>query len=267
MKFGLSPCPNDTYIFYKFIQNKKIIPLFLDVEELNQLALKEEIPLIKVSCATAVLLKHYDILSCGGALGYGCGPLIISNQNSEENLKEKIQKYTIYIPGTFTTANFLFTSFCKENQISTKQLDIVFLRYNEIIPQLLLLKNKQQNALGILIHEERFIYNTFHLYLELDLGNWWERFTNLPIPLGCIVLHKDFSKEKETIENAIRESLLFSKENYHKVLPFIKEKAQTLDEVAIHNHIQLYVNEFSFNIQESGWTALQKMKEFILNSF
>ncbi len=265
MKFGLSPCPNDTFIFYKFIQNKEITPIFLDVEELNQLARKQEIPLVKVSCATAVQLKNYEILSCGGAMGYGCGPLIISNQLSKKPIKEAIQTYTILIPGKFTTANFLFTSFCKENQIQDKLFDILYLRYDEIIPKMLELKQKNQNALGILIHEERFTYKKFQLYFEFDLGTWWETFTNLPIPLGCIVLHKDFSKDKQKIEESIRESLLYSKQNYEQVLPFIKEKAQTLDEEAILNHIQLYVNEFSYNIQESGWIALKKMKELIEN--
>lgn len=262
IKFGLSPCPNDTYIFFKFIQNQEIEPIFLDVEELNQLALLEKIPLIKVSCATAVQLKNYQILSSGGAMGFGCGPLIISNFKKDMKLKNKIETWKIFIPGKHTTANFLFYTFCKENQIDLNN-NINYIRYDKIIPELLKLKQENVPSLGILIHEERFTYSNFNLFLEIDLGNWWESFTKLPIPLGCIVIHKSILEYKGRIQKEIQKSILYSQNHFEEVLPFIKEKAQTLSEDAIKEHIKLYVNEFSIELGEKGWEALEKLKKFI----
>ncbi|MFN3603520.1 MAG: MqnA/MqnD/SBP family protein [Leptonema sp. (in: bacteria)] len=263
MEFGLTPCPNDTYIFYKFIQKPWISPIFLDVEELNQLALQGNLPLVKVSCATAVQLKEYVILASGAAMGFGCGPLLVSNYDNSKNLTEKIKNSRILIPGKHTTANFLFANFCSKNQIPTKDLKIEYVRYDQIIPSLIEFKSKNQNAMGILIHEERFTYRNFNLNLEMELGSWWEMHTQLPIPLGCIVLHKDFWQDKVKIEEEIRESILYSKTHFQEVFPFIKNKAQTLSEEAILNHIHLYVNDFSLNIEERGWIALDKMKQFI----
>lgn len=265
IQFGLSPCPNDTYIFFKFIQNKEIDPIFLDVEELNQLALLEKIPLIKVSCATAVQLKNYHILSSGGAMGFGCGPIIVSNFKYLEkdiSLKNKIENWEIFIPGRHTTANFLFSTYCKENQIVLKN-NINYIRYDKIIPELLKLKQKNIPSLGILIHEERFTYSNFNLFLEIDLGSWWESFTKLPIPLGCIVIHKSIFEQKNKIQKEIQESIFYSQKHFEEVLPFIKEKAQTLSEEAIKEHIKLYVNEFSIELGKKGWEALEKLKKFI----
>lgn len=256
--FGLSPCPNDTYIFYHFIKTGKYEPIFLDVEELNQLALQERLPLIKVSCITAVQLKNYEILSSGGAMGYGCGPLIVSNiqETKESKIIEKLQKYPVFIPGKHTTANFLFYQFCHYHNIQPK--NVFYIRYDKII-----LEVKKQRSFGILIHEERFSYQNHHLYKVIDLGEWWELKTGLPIPLGCIVLHKDFLDLKKTIENDIKKSIEFSHKNFNEVLPFIKKYAQTLEENTIKAHINLYVTDFSYDMQDKGIIAINKLKEFI----
>ncbi|GIX42507.1 MAG: 1,4-dihydroxy-6-naphtoate synthase [Leptospiraceae bacterium] len=261
LDFGLSPCPNDTYIFYHFIHTGKYNPIFLDVEELNQLALKEEIPLIKVSCITAVQLQKYEILSSGGAIGYRCGPLIVSslkNQLYYNDFINLIYKYPIYIPGKHTTANFLFYQFCKYNNIPINQIEIHYIRYDKIIPEL-----KKNNAFGVLIHEERFCYQNHNLKKIIDLGEWWEETTHLPIPLGCIVLHKDYIELKDIIENDIKQSIEFSKNNYHKVLPFIKKYAQSMDETIIKSHIDLYVTDFSYDMKDKGKQSLFKLKEFV----
>ncbi len=264
LDFGLSPCPNDTYIFYKFIQQSEIVPHFLDVEELNQLAYKEEFPLIKVSCYTALQLKNYVILKNGGAMGYGCGPILVSgNKMEKENLILSFQNSTILIPGKNTTANFLFKYFCKKNHIEISKLDIQYTRYDQIIPTL----QKEKKFFGILIHEERFTYQAFNLFLITDLGEWWEKETNLPIPLGCIVLHKDLLELKEKIENQILESILYSKNFYDEVLPFIRKYAQSMDDKAIKQHIDLYVTDFSYDMKDKGRETLRKMKSFILSSY
>ncbi len=261
LDFGLSPCPNDTFIFYHFIKDSEFNPIFLDIEELNNLALQEKIPLIKVSCATAIQLKNYEILRSGAAIGFHCGPILISNTNIENNW-QLLKKFPVYIPGFHTTANFLFYQFCYFYQIEYKKLDIVFTRYDKIIPALL---NRNTTAFGILIHEERFSYQNKNLFSVVDLGDWWQNTTQLPIPLGCIVLHKDLINKKEEIEKKIQDSILYSKNHYNEVLPFIKKYAQSMDDKDIHSHINLYVTEFSFDLKEEGMRSIQELKKFIQN--
>ncbi len=261
LDFALSPCPNDTFIFYHFIQTGKYQPFFLDIEELNESAIKERFPLIKVSCITAVQLPNYEILSSGGAIGYGCGPLIVSSFSTTEiNFFEQVEEYPIFIPGKHTTANFLFYQYCSYNKINIDRLKIEYLRYDKIISSL-----KKQKSIGILIHEERFNFQNHQLYKIRDLGEWWENTTQLPIPLGCIVLHKDFLKLKEVIELDIQHSILYSKNNYQEVLPFIKRYAQSMEEDVIKSHIDLYVTDFSFDMQDKGREAILKLKYFINN--
>jgi 1,4-dihydroxy-6-naphthoate synthase len=261
LDFGLSPCPNDTFIFYRFIQSGKYQPYFLDIEELNESAMKERFPLIKVSCVTAVQLPNYEILSSGGAIGYGCGPLLVSSSNlTEKNFLEQSKNYPIFIPGKHTTANFLFHQYCQYHHIDTNSLRIEYLRYDKIIPEL-----KKQKGVGILIHEERFNFQNHQLYKIRDLGEWWEQTTQLPIPLGCIVLHKDFLEFKKAIELDIQNSILYSQNHYQEVLPFIKRYAQSMEEDVIKSHIDLYVTDFSFDMHDKGREAIIKLKNFINN--
>ena len=262
LDFGLSPCPNDTFIFYRFIQTGKYQPYFLDIEELNESAIKERFPLIKVSCITAVQLSNYEILSSGGAIGYGCGPLIVSSFSTTEiNFIEQVEKYPIFIPGKHTTANFLFHQYCSYNKINIDRLKIEYLRYDKIISSL-----KKQKAFGILIHEERFNFQNHQLYKIRDLGEWWENTTQLPIPLGCIILHKDYLELKNSIEQDIKDSILYSKNRYQEALPFIKKYAQTMDEEVIQSHIKLYVTDFSYDMQDKGREAIAQLKQFIKKS-
>ncbi len=264
LDFALSPCPNDTYIFYKFIHSGNYKAYFYDIEELNQLALKESLPLIKVSCVIAVQLDSYIILKSGGAIGYGCGPIVISNFQeiqTESHFLNHLYDFPIYIPGKTTTANFLFHQFCYDHHINPSKVNIHFIRYDKIIETL---KNGEP-AFGILIHEERFTYKKFHFNMILDLGEWWEDKTKLPIPLGCIVLHKDYLYLKSKIEKEIQESIEYSKNNFEIVYPFIKHHAQSLEDMAILSHINLYVTDFSYDMGEKGKETIQKLKTFILN--
>lgn len=264
IEFALSPCPNDTYIFYKFLQKDKYKAYFYDIEELNQLAINESIPLIKVSCVTAVQLNQYVILNAGGAIGYGCGPIIVSNSyefQPKNDFIKYLYDYPVYVPGKHTTANFLFHQFCLNNNIDIDKINIHYIRYDKIIETL----KKEEIGFGILIHEERFTYNKFNLNLIIDLGEWWEDNTSLPIPLGCIVLHKDYLYLKSKIEKEIQESIDYSKNHFDKVFPFIKQHAQSLEDHAIISHINLYVTDFSYDMGEKGKETINKLKTFILN--
>jgi 1,4-dihydroxy-6-naphthoate synthase len=251
IRIGLSPCPNDTFICDALLHGKidteglTFEAVFADVEALNQMAMKQELPLTKVSFhAFLFLAEHYRLLDAGCALGRGCGPLLISGQ--KRDLTE-ISQLKIAIPGQYTTAHLLFT-----------------LAFPDAVNKEPFLFSEIENAVlsgradaGLLIHESRFTYREKGLVALMDLGDFWEGLTGLPVPLGGFVIDRNFEDEMQSkISRIIRRSLDFAMENPATSLPFIREHASELEEEVISAHISLYVNDFSLGLGDEGRQAI-----------
>lgn len=260
MKFtiGFSPCPNDTFIFDALV-NKKIDTegfdfevLLEDVQTLNLWALNKKLDISKISYGVLpLILKDYLVLNSGSALGKGVGPLLISKKENKEMLS-LIEKMTIAIPGQNTTANMLFNFAFP--LVANKR----FLKFNEIENAVL---NDEVDA-GVIIHENRFTYSDKGLTKLIDLGEFWETKTQSPIPLGGIIIRKEYSIEvQERIEKLIRKSLEFSFRNYPVISTFVSEHSQEMSEDVMRKHINLYVNNFSINLGETGKMAINKLLE------
>jgi len=265
LDIAISPCPNDTFIFgYMEKEGFKNNPVefhFHDVEKLNELALSEQRYTVSKNSFYAVLKlsEHYDLLDSGGALGRGCGPLLVSGSQEKKNdisllLKNKKQ---ILIPGRMTTANLLLQLFLSDRGIHPEGIELIPLRYDKIIDRL----KTDPGSLGLIIHEERFTFMKAGCSSIQDLGEWWENKTGLPIPLGGICLRKDHSSIKNELENAIRESIRKARKNDTPVMPFIKKHSQSLDDEVIRAHINLYVNEFSLDTGNTGKEAIAALRE------
>lgn len=242
--FGFSPCPNDTYIFFALAnglidtRGLKFDFKIEDVETLNNATLKGDLDISKVSCHLFCYIDNeYDFLHKGAAFGRGCGPLLVSKKF--DNLKSLTGK-TISIPGIFTTAFLLLRLLLSQKGIHIG--DIRVKPYNEIMPSVV----EGYADAGLIIHEGRFTYSSYGLNKIIDLGQWWEADTGLPIPLGGIVAKKSLGKENiKIIENLIDESICFADKDKSTAMPFIKRYAQELSDDVIKNHIDLYVNDFS----------------------
>lgn len=242
-KLGISTCPNDTFIFGALINGyvdsqHKFEPKLYDVQELNEFAMKGEFDIVKVSYGVLPLVKDkYCVLKSGGALGFGCGPLVVSNgTESLENLKGK----KIAVPGFNTSAFRFFKMFFGE------EYEFVHLRFDYIMPAIL----SGQVAAGVVIHEGRFVYESMGLKKICDLGEMWEKKFDAPIPLGAIIIKKELRKYADEINELIRKSINFSESKYELIEPYIKEHAQELDDDVISGHIKLYVNEYSKDISK-----------------
>ncbi|WP_018614127.1 1,4-dihydroxy-6-naphthoate synthase [Segetibacter koreensis] len=258
MKFtiGFSPCPNDTFIFDALV-NKKIDTedfdfevLLEDVQTLNLWAINGKLDVSKISYGVLPLvLEKYSLLRSGGALGKGVGPLLISK---DQNTLSSIEGSTIAIPGINTTAHMLFSyAFPKANK---KQ----FLVFNEIEDAVLTGKADA----GVIIHENRFTYQDRRLVKLMDLGELWEQRTKAPIPLGGIIVRKEFDGEvKQKLERLIRRSLEYSLKNYPVISDFVSRHSQEMSEDIMRKHIDLYVNDFSIDIGEKGKRAIKKLLE------
>ncbi len=250
---AFSPCPNDTYIFHAMMHGLidtkgcEFVPEIADVEELNHRAISGTCPATKLSFHAYLLVKNrYDLLDSGAALGYGCGPILVARQ-----IPKSLQEARIAVPGRYTTANLLL------NLWEPGCSNIIFTRFDNILPGI---ASGIYDA-GIIIHEGRFVYPRYGCREIIDLGRWWEEETKLPIPLGCIALNKDMADCRTLIEDSIRSSIRYAKNNPSASREYIRSHAQELDEQVIADHIALYVNEFSLSLGEKGRNALNHLEE------
>ena len=255
ISLGFSPCPNDTFIFHALINGltNSILSYdykLYDVEKLNKLACNSFFDVTKLSFAAfGKLTNEYGLLKSGAALGKGCGPLLVKkiDRKIENLLNSKVA-----IPGTMTTANLLLNLYTEGN------IETVPMRFDNIFKSL----QNNETDYGVIIHEGRFTYQNYGLEIIEDLGNWWEKKTSLPIPLGGIVAKRDLSKEIIIdIEQSIEKSIKVAYNNKILSEEFIKNNAQELSSSVIEEHINLYVNEFSLDIGEIGFNSIIKMFE------
>jgi 1,4-dihydroxy-6-naphthoate synthase len=256
LSLGFSPCPNDTFIFNALVNGMVEVPGLViheelhDVETLNRMAFKNCLDVTKLSFYAWLMVKdRYQLLSSGGSLGYGCGPMVIARQKMTWN---DMADCRIVLPGEWTTAHLLFRLWAPQ----AKQR--FFVPYDQIFQNLL---NGRADC-GVIIHESRFTFQQMGFVLAADLGAWWEQKTGLAIPLGGIAVHRRVGKESAgLLENAIRRSISLSKQNPEAALPFIRRHAQEIMTHILAVHIDTFVNEFSIDLGSTGWAAVAALEE------
>jgi 1,4-dihydroxy-6-naphthoate synthase len=255
LDIAFSPCPNDTFIFHAMLhglvdtRGLSFKPYIDDVEALNEKAFAGAHQITKLSFAAYLeLTEHYDLLDAGSALGYGCGPLVVARSADADLRSGKIA-----VPGRYTTANLLFKLRYPE------ATNIEYTRFDNIMEGVL---SGKYDA-GVIIHEGRFVYENYNLVKIIDLGEWWEQETGMPIPLGCIAIRKDKDMllQKQNVESIIRESVNYAFKNRQASREYIKSLAQEMDDQVIDSHINLYVNEFTLSLGEKGREAIYILKD------
>lgn len=254
LTLGFSTCPNDTFIFDAMVNGRidteglRFQLHLADVEELNQLAFSTELDITKVSYhAFAYLSEAYQLLTAGSALGFGNGPLLISKHKI---FPDELEGLKIAIPGKYTTANLLL-SIAYPNLLQKKEY--LFSDIEEVI------LSGEADA-GVIIHENRFTYQSKGLKKIVDLGEFWEQESGLPIPLGGIIIKRSLPREISLKVNRVLErSVRYALENPNDSLPFVKKHAQAMDESVMRNHIGLYVNEFSVDLGIRGREAITSL--------
>jgi len=264
LSLGFSPCPNDTFIFDAMIHHKidteglDFDVFYDDVETLNQKAMRGELDITKLSYhAFAYVTDNYVLLDAGSALGFGVGPLLISDveisisdleKGEIRNVKSEIRNPLIGIPGKYTTANFLLgTAFPN----ATNKVELVFSDIEDAVLE-------GRVDVGLIIHENRFTYQDKGLKKIIDLGDYWEKQTGCAIPLGGIVANRRLPLEvQHKINRVIRRSVEFAFENPKSGLEFIRSHAQEMSEEVMYKHIELYVNKYSVDLGAEGKKAIR----------
>lgn len=253
LSLGYSPCPNDTYIFYALSQGRVDIPFRLnttmaDVEMLNQGVQNGLLDISKISAhAVLQVIDDYWLLRSGGAIGRGCGPLVTSKHFSR---MEDLRDARMAVPGKLTTAHLLL----RLNGIHRGPC--IPMQFDKIMPAI---ASGEVDA-GVIIHEGRFTYQSYGLQMVLDLGQWWEQETGLPLPLGAIAVRRSLGTEvAQLVDSKIRESLLYARANPVAAWPYISLHAQEMEPDVIRRHIETFVNDFSIDAGTEGKSALQRL--------
>lgn len=251
---GFSPCPNDTFLFHALVHGRvaldgiTIRPILEDVGTLNALARDGVLDVTKVSYgAMPDLLGTYALLRSGGALGRGCGPLLVAREGVAQ---EGLRGARVVIPGEHTTANLLLRLYDPTLPAGDP------LPYDRILPAV---ASGEADA-GLIIHESRFTYPTYGLTRIVDLGEWWEQTTGHPIPLGGIIARRALGKETVgRVERAIRDSVEAAFADPSASAAYVRAHAQELDPDVTAQHIALYVNEHSRDLGPDGEAAVLEL--------
>ena len=254
LSLGFSPCPNDTFIFDALIHHKidteglEFEAYLEDVAWLNQNALKSNLDITKLSYhAYAYVLDQYVMLTSGSALGNNCGPLLIAKKHL--SLAE-INAAKIAIPGKMTTANFLLS--LAYPQAQQKQ----GLLFSEIETAVL----EEKVDAGLIIHENRFTYQDKGLVKLRDLGTYWEENTQLPIPLGGIVIKRSFdSSLQKKVNRVLKRSIRYAFDHPEDSLTYVSQHAQEMSIKVMKQHIALYVNHFTEELGTKGENAVETL--------
>jgi 1,4-dihydroxy-6-naphthoate synthase len=251
LSLGFSPCPNDTFIFDALVNGEidtgdfQFEPVLEDVQTLNLWAMEKRLDISKISYGVWPLISNnYRLLDAGGALGKGVGPLLIAKKTIPLS---EVDELTIAIPGEQTTAHVLFSlafpgahhkKFMLFSDIETAVLD-------------------GRVDCGVIIHENRFTYMQRGLTKLMDLGEFWEKKTGAPIPLGGIVMRKDFDPQAcAQVDALIRKSLEYARSNYPALGHYVRQHSQEMEESVMRQHIDLYVNDFSMELGKEGRKAV-----------
>ncbi|TBL80791.1 1,4-dihydroxy-6-naphthoate synthase [Paenibacillus thalictri] len=257
MNIAFSPCPNDTFVFHAWVHGlvpgaPKLDVMYADIDITNNLAANGTGPeVLKISYAALPwVLNDYALLPCGGALGRGCGPLVLTRGGlTAAQDPGVLSGRRVAVPSERSTAYLLFRLWAAE-QVPGGVGEIVVMPFHEIMPAV---RDGKIDA-GLVIHEARFTYPSYGLSLLTDLGSWWESSTGLPIPLGAIIARR--SLDLSAIAAWTKASVDYAWAHPEASRDYVMSHAQEMDPTVAKAHIDLYVNEFTGNLGESGYGAV-----------
>ncbi|GHD91409.1 1,4-dihydroxy-6-naphthoate synthase [Streptomyces naganishii] len=254
LRIAYSPCPNDTFVFDALAHGR--VPgapafdvTFADIDITNGMAERGEFDVLKVSYAVLpYVLGEYALLPCGGALGRGCGPLVLTREPGVD-----LEGRTVAVPSEKSTAYLLFRLWAADT-VPGGVGEIVVMPFNEIMPAV---RDGKVDA-GLVIHEARFTYQDYGLHKLADMGEHWEDTTGLPIPLGAIIAKRSLGAEALTgLAEAVRTSVRMAWDDPEVSRPYVMEHAQEMDPAVADQHIGLYVNEFTADLGPDGYAAVR----------
>jgi len=249
-----SPDSDDAFMFYGLATNKVRVPGYkfthtlCDIETLNLRAQKEaffDVTAISFH-AYPYLQQNYTLMGCGGSVGEGYGPMVVS---SKPLTPEELGRIKIAVPGTLTTAYLALKIFNPEIQTVTVPFD-------KIIPAIL----AGDFEAGLIIHEGQLTYSSSGLYKVLDLGVWWRENTGLVLPLGGNAIRRSLGAESlRIVTKAVRDSIQHALDHREQALEYAMQFARDLDARMANRFVSMYVNERTLDYGADGRAAIRKL--------
>jgi len=246
LSFAFSPCPNDTFAFHaavhRLVPGPDLMPHLDDIEALNIRAATPAAEVTKVSIAAYGhgLADRLILLRAGGAAGFGVGPIVVARTKRPVGGR-------VAIPGERTTAALLL------NQLG--RFNTVVMRFDQIEDAIL----RGDVDCGVLIHEGRFTYEERGLQLLEDLGSVWEERMRSPLPLAAIAIRRDLVNLAPAVNAALKASVEYAFVNPGESADYVAAHAQEMDPEVTRRHIQLYVNDYTVDLDE---VAVRRMLEW-----
>ncbi len=257
MRIAFSPCPNDTFVFHAWVHGliegaPAVEVTYADIDVTNTAAERGDFDLVKVSYAALPwLLDKYSLLPCGGALGRGCGPLVLTRGDLPS-----LHGRTVAVPSERSTAYLLFRLWAAGQHPA--RIDVV--PFASIMPAV---RDGHYDA-GLVIHEARFTYPSYGLTALVDLGEWWESDTGLPIPLGAILARRDL--DAPMLARVVRASVDYAWAHPAASAAYVAEHADEMSPDVQRQHIDLYVNEYTRELGEDGFGAASALLDRALTA-
>ncbi|HUE88697.1 MAG TPA: 1,4-dihydroxy-6-naphthoate synthase [Vicinamibacterales bacterium] len=258
LTLGFSPCPNDCFMFDAIVHQRidceglDFTILMEDVEALNRRAFAGAIDVSKLSYhALAHCAADVALLDAGSALGRGCGPLLIAARAMSTD-DVAAGGVSIAIPGKYTTAHLLLSLAFPAARDKT---ELVFSEIESAVVD-------GRFDAGLIIHENRFTYQDKGLKKVIDLGEFWERTTGAPIPLGGIGVKRSLPVDvQQAMNRVMRRSVEYAFAHPEASRAFVRAHAQEMSEEVMRQHIDLYVNDYSVDLGAEGRRAVELLFE------
>jgi 5,8-dihydroxy-2-naphthoate synthase len=251
-----SPDSDDAFMFYGLATNKVRVPGYkfthtlCDIETLNRRAQEEaffDVTAISFH-AYPYLQQNYRLMGCGGSVGEGYGPMIVS---SRKLALDELSRVRVAVPGTLTTAYLAMKIFNPEIATETVPFD-------RIIPEIL----AGNYDAGLIIHEGQLTYSSSGLYKAIDLGAWWREKTGLVLPLGGNAVRRSLGPAAQAIlSKALRDSIRHALEHREQALEYAMQFARDLDPGLANRFVSMYVNERTLDYGADGREAIRKLLE------
>jgi 1,4-dihydroxy-6-naphthoate synthase len=251
-----SPDSDDAFMFYGLATNKVRVPGYrfthtlMDIETLNRRAREEafyDVTAISFH-AYPYLQENYALMGCGGSVGEGYGPMVVS---SRPLTPADLDRIKIAVPGTLTTAYLALKIFNPEIKTETVPFD-------QIIPSIL----AGNYDAGLIIHEGQLTYSSSGLYKVIDLGVWWRETTGLVLPLGGNAIRRSLGVEShKIISKALRDSIRHALDYREQALEYAMQFARDLDSRLANRFVSMYVNERTLDYGADGRQAIRKLLE------
>jgi len=250
-----SPDSDDAFMFYGLATNRVSVPglrfthTLCDIQTLNQKAIDGD----GVYDVTAIsfhaypyLQEKYALMTCGGSVGEGYGPMIVAPREHSES---EIKKKKIAVPGKLTTAYLALKIFASE-------IETEVVPFDQIIPRVL----AGEYEAGLIIHEGQLTYDRSGLYRILDLGKWWAQTTSLPLPLGGNAIRRSLGRDLiSSISNALRDSIQYALDHREEALAYAMQFARDLDPQLADRFVGMYVNDRTLDYGNDGKDAIRKL--------